>query len=239
MGRGYRTHSPERVVDEIEQLYSVYGINYFGFVDDNLTLNKKHIVSICDQIVRRRMNIQFESFNGYNIASMDEEIVAAMCEAGCVYVIMPIEHGSDDIRNAIIGKKLSREKIYTCAKLYKKYGLLTRGVFIMGFPEETEATLEDTLRMMHELELDMYNVFTLIPFPGTKVFEQAMRDGLFLHAIDHSTLWEGTLELNALCTQFFIKPYDLSIDTLARYRETFDALQFNSLRVKKLQEKTE
>lgn len=235
MGRGLRMHSPERVVDEIESLYTRYGINYFGFVDDNLTLNKKHIMTICNLIVKRRINIQFESFNGYNVASMDEDIVAAMCEAGCVYVIMPIEHGSDMMRNQIIGKKLPRDKIYVLANLYKKYHLLTRGIFIMGFPEETAETLDETYQMMLELDLDLYNVFTLIPFPGTRIFDQASRDNLLIANIDKTKLWEGTCQLNALHTEFFIQPYNCSLDVLARYRATFDALRINSDRARNLQ----
>ncbi len=237
MGRGLRMHSPQRVVDEMELLYNEYGLNYFGFVDDNLTLNKKHILAICDGIVKRGLNIQFESFNGYNIASMDEEIVSAMCAAGCVYVIMPIEHGSDYMRNKIIGKHLPREKIYSLAQIYKKHNLLTRGVFIMGFPEDTKETLNDTYRMMLDLQLDLYNVFTLIPFPGTKVFDQAMRDKLLINEVAKEKLWEGTLELNALHAQVFLKPYNLSLEEMAQFRETFDAMRIFSDRAKKLQGK--
>jgi len=237
MGRGLRMHSPKRVVDEMELLYDKYGLNYFGFVDDNLTLNKKHILAICDGIVKRGLNIQFESFNGYNIASMDEEIVSAMCAAGCVYVIMPIEHGSDYMRNKIIGKHLPREKIYSLAQIYKKHNLLIRGVFIMGFPEDTKKTLNDTYQMMLDLQLDLYNVFTLIPFPGTKVFDQAMRDRLLINEVAEEKLWEGSLELNALHAQVFLKPYNLSLEDMAQFREKFNAMRIFSDRAKKLQEK--
>jgi anaerobic magnesium-protoporphyrin IX monomethyl ester cyclase len=237
MGRKLRLHSATRVVDEMQRLYQAYGLNYFGFVDDNLTLQKRHVLSICNEIVKRGLIIQFESFNGYNIASMDEEIVAAMCAAGCVYVIMPIEHGSDHIRNTIIGKRLPREKIYAMADIYKKYNLLTRGVFIMGFPEDTKETLDDTYHMMLDLKLDLYNVFTLIPFPGTRVFDQAMRDGLFLDEIHKESLWDGTLELNAVHQKVFLKPYKLSIEELIEYRNKFDEMRIFSARAKQLQER--
>lgn len=237
MGRGLRMHSPKRVVDEIEWLYLEHGLNYFGFVDDNLTLNKKHILSICDGIIKRGLNIQFESFNGYNIASMDEEIVEAMCAAGCIYVIMPIEHGSDYMRNKIIGKHLPREKIYALAEIYRKHNLLTRAVFIMGFPEDTVETLEETYRMMLDLQLDLYNVFTLIPFPGTQVFDQAMRDGLFINDVRADRMWEGVLELNALQDQVFLKPYNMTVDELLEYRKIFDEMRINSTRVKQLQKR--
>jgi radical SAM superfamily enzyme YgiQ (UPF0313 family) len=132
----------------MEMLYKDYGLSYFGFADDNLTLNKSHIITICNEIIRRGMVIQFESINGYNLASMDKEIVDAMVHAGCVYVILPIEHGCDHIRNEIIGKRLERQKILEVTELYKAYNLLTRGYFIMGFPEDTNETLEETYRIM-------------------------------------------------------------------------------------------
>jgi radical SAM superfamily enzyme YgiQ (UPF0313 family) len=235
MGRGLRLHSPTRVVDEMERLYRDHGVNYFGFVDDNLTLNKKHVMAICAEIVKRGLVIQFESFNGYNIASMDDEIVDAMCAAGCIYVIMPIEHGSDYMRNQIIGKKLPRDKIFRLAEIYKKHNLLTRGVFIMGFPEETVETLEETHRMMEELDLDLYNVFTLIPFPGTKVFDQAVRDKLLVTDVDPSQLWEGTLQLTPLGDQVFLKPYNLDVAQLLEYRAKFDAMRIHSDRARRLQ----
>jgi radical SAM superfamily enzyme YgiQ (UPF0313 family) len=235
MGRGLRLRDPRRVVDEMQWLYERHDLNYFGFVDDNLTLNKKHILSICNEIIKRGMVIEFESFNGYNLASLDAEIVSAMVEAGCVYVILPIEHGDDRMRNEIIGKRLPREKIYEVVELYKAHNLLTRGVFIMGFPEDTAKTLDETLKLIHELQLDMTNVFNLIPFPGTKIFDQADRDGLFLQDIDMGRLWEGNWDLNAVQNQFYLKPYHMTITELQNYRRRFDDLRFMSDRIKELQ----
>ncbi|MBF0530246.1 MAG: radical SAM protein, partial [Deltaproteobacteria bacterium] len=190
-----------------------------------------------NEIVRRGMVIQFESFNGYNLASLDEEIVAAMVEAGCVYVIPPIEHANEYIRNKIIGKHLSRDKIYEVVALYKKYNLLTRGLFIMGFPEDTRETLDETHRMILDLNLDMNNVFNLIPFPGTKVFEQARRDNLFLGEVNADRLWEGAWDLNAVRSCFYLKPYQMTLEDLEEYRKIFDGLRFLTDRVKAMQTK--
>jgi anaerobic magnesium-protoporphyrin IX monomethyl ester cyclase len=236
-GRGLRLRNPVQVVDEMEMLYRTHGLNYFGFVDDNLTLNKSHIITICNEIIKRGMIIQFESINGYNLSSMDEEIVDAMVQAGCIYVILPIEHGCDRMRNEVIGKKLDREKIFQITELYKRHNLLTRGYFIMGFPEETPETLEETYRMILELQLDMNNVFNLIPFPGTRIFDQAMRDNLFLNEVDPGSLWEGTKGLNAdNHSQFYIKPYNMTIGELTEYRHKFEDLRMLSDRAKMLQQ---
>jgi radical SAM superfamily enzyme YgiQ (UPF0313 family) len=234
MGRGFRKHSPERVVDEIEYHVTTFGHQYFGFADDNLTLDKKHVLGICHELLRRGLDIQFESFNGYNLASLDQEVVEALASVGCIYAILPIEHGSDHMRNEIIGKKLAREKVFEVMKLYKKFKIQTRAMFIMGFPEDTAETLGETKKMIEELDPDMADVFTLIPFPGTKVFRQVLQEKLFIETIDESQLWAGTLPLNTKGSEFYIKPYAMTLNELRQWRETFDTISASLLaRLKK------
>lgn len=222
MGRGFRKRTPENVVNEMQFHVDTYGHRYFGFVDDNLTLEKKYVMAVCNEIVRRKLDIQFESYNGYNIASIDEDIIHALTSAGCVYVILPVEHGSDWMRNTIIGKKLPREKIFDVMRLYKKYHLLTRAMFIMGFPEDTPETLADTVKIIEELKPDMTNVFNLIPFPGTKVFQQCYENDLFLGSINEESLWTGEMALDTKKGDFYIKPYNMSLTELMDWRQTFD-----------------
>ena len=238
MGRGMRLRSPERVVDEMEILYQKYGQNYFGFIDDILTLNKKHILNLCNEIIRRRMVIQLESSVGYNLNSLDEEVIDAMVQAGCTYMILPIEHGNDRIRNEIIGKRLPRDKIFEVAAICKRYNVLTGATCIMGFPEDTNETLTDTLDLLKELQLDINNVLNIIPFPGTNIFDRAVREGLLFDEIDPGSLWEANMIMDAKGRQFYIKPYNMSLEELNEFRVIFDSMRFNSERVKQLRENT-
>lgn len=48
MGKTFRLRSAKNVVDEIEHLNKEHGMNYFGFIDDNVNLNKQHVLEICD-----------------------------------------------------------------------------------------------------------------------------------------------------------------------------------------------
>lgn len=230
MGHGLRLRSPSKVVDEMETLYKTYGQNYFGFIDDNLVVNKKHVLSICNEIIRRGMDIEFESHVGFHINSLDEEIIDAMVRAGCTYFILPIEHGNEQIRNKVIGKRLSREKIFEVVEICKRYNVLTGTSCIMGFPEDTNETLEETFQLLGELKLDMVNVATLIPFPGTKVFNQAIRDHLFFDVVDIDSLWNGTWIMDGTEGRFYLKPYQMSLDDLIVYRKKFDAIREKCLK---------
>jgi len=235
MGRKLRMRSPGKVVDEIQMLHQERGQNYFGFIDDNVNVNKKHILGICDEIVRRGLNIEWETTCGTYLGALDDEIVAAMAGAGCVFARLPIEHGNDQMR-IVIGKKLPREKIFAAAESFKRHRIFTSSMYIMGFPEDTAETLEDTRQMILDLQLDLNYVFNIIPFPGTRLFEQASRDGLFLESFDPDQLWRGGINLDPVQdeTRFFIKPYQMELDALHYYRRVFDSLQVLSHRAKSM-----
>lgn len=225
MGARFRPISPHKVVDEIQLLYDHYGQNHFSFMDDNVTLSKKHIISICHEILHRKLNIQFETPNGVFLASLDREVVGAMVEAGWVRGALAIESGSEFIRNKVMGKRLPQEKIYDVVQICKKYkNLYLKGAFMMGMPEETPETLMDTYNMILKLGLDEVFVTNLMPYPGTPVFEQAYRDELFTEKIEFDNLWRTTGFHYHTNKMFCIKPYKMEIEELSEYRKKFDDL---------------
>jgi radical SAM superfamily enzyme YgiQ (UPF0313 family) len=224
MGRGFRYHSPKRVVDEVEMLHKQFGVNYFEFIDDNMGIKKSRLIDICNEIVKRKLDIQFTSLSGFHIPTLDREVIDALCTAGYLYAILPIEHGSDFIRNKIIGKNLSREKIFEVTNLFKEKGLMTRASFIIGFPEETEETLKETMQMIQEIDVDITKVFNLTPFPGTPVFQQCLKHDLFLKEVDINNLWKGEFVLDLVREGFYLKPFALSIERLIEYRQEIEAL---------------
>ncbi|UCG54863.1 MAG: radical SAM protein [Dehalococcoidia bacterium] len=234
MGPRWRYRSPENVVDEIEYLYNKYNHQHFSFMDDNITLNKARTLEMCNQIVKRRLNIQFEIPNGLSIRTLDKDVLDALISAGLVRVALGIESGSDYIRNEIIGKRLSREKIFEVVRLTKEYKqLYVKAFFIIGMPEDTRETLMDTYNMIKEIDIDMPQVFNLLPFPGTKVFEQALKDNLL---IDIDNLWKKDVFYGSGNKQFFVKPYELEVEDLQEFRDKFDNL-IATLMARKREEK--
>lgn len=227
MGRTFRMRSPIKVVDEIEHLNKEYGMNYFGFIDDNVNLNKNHVLEICNQIVQRKLDIQFEPTCGLYLGRVDEDIAYALAKAGCVFARLPIEHGNDYMRNTIIGKNLSREQIFLAKKLLKNNGMRVSTMCIMGFPEDTPQTLQDTYDLLIELKADLNYVFNLIPFPGTKVFEQAKEEGLLLSNFSEDQIWKGDIDLDPVqkVQSYYLKPRNMSFEQLDYYRNKFNEIR--------------
>jgi anaerobic magnesium-protoporphyrin IX monomethyl ester cyclase len=227
MGRTFRMRSPVKVVDEIEHLNKEYGMNYFGFIDDNVNLNKDHVIDICNQIIKRKLNIQFEPTCGLYLGRVDEDIAYALGKAGCVFARLPIEHGNDYMRNTVIGKNLTREQIFRAKKLLKDNGMRVSTMSIMGFPEDTTQTLQDTYDLLIELKADLNYIFNLIPFPGTKVFEQAKEEGLLLSTFSEDQIWRGDIDLDPVqkVQQYYLKPQNMSFEQLDYYRNKFNNIR--------------
>ena len=224
MGRKWRSRNYINVVDEMEYMHDKYSCNHFSFMDDNLTFNKKRTINICKEIMKRKMNIHFETPNGIYINTLDEEVLDAMVEAGLTRLSLAIESGSDYIRNDVMGKNIKRDKIYDVIDITKKYeDLIVRTFYIIGMPEDSNETLGDTYEMIKRNDVDIPIVSNLMPYRGGKVFEQCKRDKLILKDININKLWINN-DFYLSNKRFFIKPYDLTIEELKTWRKEIDIL---------------
>jgi anaerobic magnesium-protoporphyrin IX monomethyl ester cyclase len=224
MGPRWRARSARNVVDEIEHVVRTYGQNHFSFMDDNFTFSRARTLEICDQIVRRGLDIQFETPNGLSLKTLDAEVLDALVRAGLVRVSLAVESGSDFIRNQVMKKHLSREKILEVVGLTKKYpSLYVKAFFIVGMPEETLDTLEETYRMIEQIDVDRVYLQNIVPFPGTRVFEQALRDHLLVD-VDVDSLYKSDALYITNYDRIFIKPHALELDQLRQFRTRCDAL---------------
>ena len=224
MGPKWRARSPKNVVDELEFLYREYNHKHFSFMDDNFTLNRNRAIEICDLILERKLDIQFETPNGLSINTLNEEVLDKLVAAGMVRTYLAIESGCDYIGNKIIRKNLPREKIHVVAKLIKKYMKLNiAAFFIMGMPEDTTETLMDTYKMIKEINVDRVFLMNIVPFPGTEVFEQAKKDNLLIDT-DPDKLYLSDDRYLTNYGKFFLKPYKVELKNLQDFRELCETL---------------
>jgi len=223
-GRKWRARSAKNVVDEIEFLYKKYNQHYFSFLDDNLTLSKKRILDICNEILARKLDIQFDTPNGLSIKTLDKEILDSMTKAGLIRVSVAVEHGSEYMRNSVMKKNLSTKAIYDFFKYSKNYKNLTvKAFFVIGYPQETRETLQETYDMIQKISpyLDFLGMFFVSPFPGTEVFTYCQKHSLI--NLSKEDIRDGNYY--AVYTNYndsdlpMIKPYELTLEDLVNFRD--------------------
>ena len=171
---GHRLRTPVRkrsisnVMREIDFLRKHYDIEYLLIRDDTFTLKESRTRAFCDALAYRHPNLKWNCMGRVN--SVNYELLAYMKEAGLHDIYYGIESGNDDIlhhsRKGITTGQ-SRRAVEDAARL----GIAVVGAFIIGLPNETPKTVEETIRFACSLPLTMALFALLMPYPGTKIFE--------------------------------------------------------------------
>jgi anaerobic magnesium-protoporphyrin IX monomethyl ester cyclase len=177
-GHKFRERSAKALVDEIERSYREFGVDFFYLWGDTVTLNVKTFTAFCDELIARNLPIQwFGNARADNLT--DPAFVHRLRKAGCWMLAMGIETESEEIRKDMI-KKLERQKIQTALNNMRDAGIRSFAFFILGYPGETLATIEQTIAYAIELNPDFANFYPAVPYPGTALYDKVVRDGMLV-----------------------------------------------------------
>jgi radical SAM superfamily enzyme YgiQ (UPF0313 family) len=179
-GRTWRARSPKNVVDEIEHVVKTYGIKQVDFYDENMTLDKKRMEEICDQIVERGLRVEWFTPNGVRADTLDETLLRKMKRAGCKKIRVAPESGVQRVVNDVIGKNLDLRKVEQAVILCKKIGIKVGCFFVLGMIGETKAEIEETIRFAYKLRglgADSLIFSIAMPLYGTELYDQAKEGG--------------------------------------------------------------
>ena len=167
-GRGYRMRSPKNVVDEMELLHNKYGESQFTFYDDAFTVNRDHVLKMCEEIKIRKLKVTWDCETRVDL--VDQELLQTMKETGCLAVWFGVESGSEKILGQM-NKKTKKDQIRAAFKMAQKAGLMVIASAIIGFPGETEETAWETINFIKELNPDDIGFYVATPYPGTPMYE--------------------------------------------------------------------
>lgn len=176
-GRTWRARSAKRTVDEIELLYTKYGINEFLFLDDSASLDRKRWSNICDEIIKRKLDIRWTTPNGIAHWTLDKDILRKMKSAGCYRVTFGIESGNIETRK-FLGKPYSLEQAKEMIQYANKIGMWTICTNILGFPYETKKAMDETVRFAMTSGTDFATFFILAPHVTSDVYSCFKKEGL-------------------------------------------------------------
>ena len=180
MGKTFRAHSVDYVVDHIEYLVNKYRVKTIYFEDDNLTFNIQRFEAICDTIIERDIKFQWETPNGVRADYLTLDLLKKMKKTGCQSVFVGVESGDQHVLDNIIGKSLRLKNVIKFAEMCKKIGLRTGAFYIIGFPGETKETMMNTvdfaLMLKRKYDVGMHLLFAT-PSYGTRLYEECKQNG--------------------------------------------------------------
>lgn len=191
------TRDPRDVADEIEHYHRRYGATNFPFQDLTMIVKKDWIVSFCNEIIRRRLDISWQLPSGTRCEVVDAEVAALLMRSGCRWLAYAPESGSERTRE-LIKKKMKTESLLRAVDESVKAGLHLSTFIVLGFPHDTADDLRETVRTLRNLArrgIEDIGVHFFFPIPSTELFEYLERKGRI--GVDDDTLMTPLFEMGS------------------------------------------
>jgi radical SAM superfamily enzyme YgiQ (UPF0313 family) len=163
------------VIDEMEEWLRRYGVRDFHFQDENFAVSRKRVVEMCDEVERRGLDVSISLPSGIKAETIDEDTVRALARAGCRYICLAPESGSERVLK-LMDKPLDFDHLDGLIRLCRRVNIRTGLFFILGYPGETDADRRDTSRLIGRLTrlgADEFSIFIFTPLPGAAAWDAA------------------------------------------------------------------
>jgi hopanoid biosynthesis associated radical SAM protein HpnJ len=171
-GHQYRTRSVAHVIEEVALARRVFPqVKEFFFDDDTFTDNAPRAEAIAKKL--GKLGITW-SCNAK--ANVSRSTLKALKDGGLRLLLVGYESGNQQIlHNIKKGMRVDVARRFTqdCHDL----GIVIHGTFILGLPGETKETIQETIRFAREINPHTIQVSLAAPYPGTYLYQQAMREG--------------------------------------------------------------
>jgi radical SAM superfamily enzyme YgiQ (UPF0313 family) len=177
-GHRRRARTAADVVDEIERVLETVGPRAIEFTDSTFNVPESHAVSICEEIIRRRLRVRL-SAPGINPLGVSETLFELMRKAGfCSLVITPDSASETMLRH--LRKGFDVAQVRRTAEWARASGIRCTWFFLLGGPGETRETVEETVSFVEEhlnckrfLNIMMTGIRIL---PGTELARRAVAE---------------------------------------------------------------
>lgn len=195
-GNPWLPRSPKLIVDEMEYYVYRYRANNFVFSDLTAVVAKKSIVSLCNEIIDRKLQVTWQ-LPTLRTEAVDYDVLRLMYQAGCRELDFAIESGSKKVLVSV-NKRNDPGKIFSLIKDGLRAAMNLSTNIIIGLPREG---FRDFLRSywltikLALIGLQELNVFPFIPYPGSKLFNDfltnkqlKLQDSYFLNLFAYADL---------------------------------------------------
>jgi anaerobic magnesium-protoporphyrin IX monomethyl ester cyclase len=168
----YRERAPQNIADEIEECYRKYGVREIDFFDATFFINKRRSMEICEEIMRRKIKIEWSCRSRVDV--VDEDILRAASLAGCRKIYYGIESSSEEVLKKI-NKQIGHAQIIRAINATHKYNIDTLGFFMIGNPSDTKESILSSIAFAKKLDLDFIQVCRMIAKPDTELHSRLIK----------------------------------------------------------------
>lgn len=165
----------ECVEKELNAIRELTDVSTITVLDDTFNVPKGRFKDILKMMIKNNYQFRWNSF--YRCDHGDWETIKLMGAAGCEGVFLGVESGSDSVLEKM--NKSARRKDYLAAiPALRDEGITTYASLIVGFPGETQRTIEETVDLVEKARPDFFRTQLWYCEPGTPIWKQRDQFGV-------------------------------------------------------------
>jgi len=213
-GKSIRKYKIERVIEDIRDAQS-HGAKALMVSDDNITINGKRFMELCDAIIDAKLNhlkyfVQASVKGIKNTPGLAEKMV----KAGARWIFLGIENESDEAMDFLVkSNQFKKSDAFDVIKELKQHGALVLGGIIIGNPSDTMESIWANYEYVKQLKVDYPLFMTLTPYPNTGIRKKLLKEGLI-------TNLDNYVKYDCFCTN--VKSKYLSSQEIFKLRKKIE-----------------
>ncbi|MED5373682.1 MAG: radical SAM protein [Myxococcota bacterium] len=186
LGNAVRRRTPQQVVDEMQELKEVHGVDQMFFCDQIFNIPVSHAIAICQEILDRGLEVRWSAWFNERANTLPDELLIILKKAGCGLLSFSPDHVDDRMLKNLDKNFRRRDLVYTY-QAAKKHGLDVEYSFFLNSPGEDWRSLASILKFVAEAKLHCgpnFRMFTLLMmqpiriYPHSRLHRLAIETGL-------------------------------------------------------------
>jgi radical SAM superfamily enzyme YgiQ (UPF0313 family) len=183
-GRKWVGLEPVRMAMRLKELWDRYQFDDVNFQDETFFTKANRVEALADRIVQSGMKITWAATMRADQGVRLPPAVWERCkQSGLRRLLVGVESGSNEVLKRI-RKDIKIEQVYETAEKMLKYGIAGHFPFIVGFPDESDESVQASLDCAKKLRAMSPDFLTPIyyfkPYPGSALVIEAVERGFRL-----------------------------------------------------------
>lgn len=172
--KGMRFWSPEWVIREMRKLADL-GVKTLRISDEMFFLNRKFYRPILEKCIEEDFGFNMWAYS--RVDTVREKELELFKAAGVNWLALGVESGNQMVRQEVSKGSFKEVNIRDICEMIQSYDIKIISNFIFGFPEDTIATMQETLDLAMDLNTEMANMYPCQALPGSPIFLEAKMNG--------------------------------------------------------------
>jgi len=180
-GRKWVGLEPARMALRLKELWDRYRFDDVNFQDETFFTRAQRIQAFADRVVDSGLKITWAAtMRADQGVRLPDEVWARCKQSGLRRLLVGVESGSNEVLKRI-RKDIKIEQVFHTVERMLKYRIAGHFPFIVGFPDESDASVQATLDCAKRLRSFSPDFLTPIyyfkPYPGSELVQEAVARG--------------------------------------------------------------